>query len=344
MTMNEDIPDPFQLIRREAVPADPSEEDIELARQRLQAAIHREQQKRRRPAGRWLAPSLAIVILLLAVGGVALFRSTPAQAALAEVAEAARQATPLEVPEGSFIYTRSERVDLAIRPGSEFGFDQEFVAYLLASTREVWKQPETEFIRIRTINHTPTFFDPDVEDAYYRLGLYATDHLGEIQTEQLTGVIDPLLEEDWPTEPGALHEALRDYAAQGGDQRPRGVQVFDLATDLLREADPSPELRGAVIDVLARLPVELVERTSQTITLGITYATPITTRDTITLNSDGVLLAETSTLLEGDPDVGIPANTEVLRADYQETRITDDLWLAPTKPHDPGNPGGAIGE
>ena len=325
MTMSDNIPDPFELIRREAAPAEPSEEDVHRARQRLQAAILREQEKGRRPVRRWLVPSLATVLLVVVVGGVALLRSTPAEAALAEVAEAARAATPIDVPEGSFIYTRSERVDLAIRPGVEFGFDQEFVAYLIPSTREVWRQPETEFIQIHTTNHTPTFFDLDVEDAYYQLGLDATDRLGETQTEQLTGVTDPLLEVDWPTEPDALHEALHEHAAQGGDERPEPVQVFDLATDLLREADPAPELRAAVVEVLAQLPVDVIERTSQTVTIGITYATPMPTQDTITLSHEGHLLVETSTLLEGDLELGIPANTMVLSVNYQSTRITNDL-------------------
>lgn len=325
MTMNENIGDPFELIRREAVPVEPSEDDVYRAQERLQAAILAEQEKGKRPARRWLVASLATAFLVVVAGGVALLRPTAAEAALAEVAEAARAATPIDVPDGSFIYTRSERADLAVRPGIEFGVDQEFVAYLLPSTREVWRQPETQFIQIRTTNHTPTFFTPDVEDAYYRLGLDRTDRLGETQTEQLTGVTDPLLNVDWPTEPDDLHEALRGYAAQGGDDRPEDAQIFDVATDLLREADPTPELRAAVLEVLRRLPVNLLERTSQTITIGITYTTPTSTRDTITLSHEGRLLAETSTLLESDPELGIPADTTILKVDYQETRITDDL-------------------
>lgn len=324
MTMNENISDPFELIRREAEPAEPSEEEVYRARQRLQAAILSEQEKGRRPVRRWLIPVFA-ALMLLVIGGVALLRPSPAEAALAEVAQAARGVSPIDVPQGLFVYTRSERVDLAIRPGVEFGLDQEFVAYLLHSTREVWRQPETEFIQIHTTNHTPAFFSPDVEDAYYRLGLDATDRLGETQTEQLTGVIDPLLEVDWPTEPDALHETLRDYAARGGDERPEEVQVFDLATDLLREADPTPELRAAVLEVLGQLPIELVERTSRTITIGITYITPASTRDTITLSPEAQLLAETSTLLEGDHELDISAGTIILKVEYQETHGTDDL-------------------
>lgn len=323
--MTDQIPDPFGLIRREALPVEPSDGDYQRARQRLQAAIRHEEQRRGRQVRGWLIPSLVATALLVVVGAIALFRPTPAEAALAEVAEVAREAAPLEIPSGSFVYTRSERVDLALRPGSEFGLDQEFVAYLLPSTREIWRQPDTEFVQIRTTTHTPIFFDEAIEDTYYRLGLDATDRLGETQTQQLTGVVDPILEVDWPSQPNALYEALRDYAAQGGDQRPISVQIFDLATDLLREADPTPELRAAIVQVLARLPVRLVNQTSQTITIGITYTAPLATRDTITLSTQGQLLAETSSLLAADPELGIPANTVVLKVDYLETRITDDL-------------------
>lgn len=323
--MNNDTPDPFELIRQEARQAEPSEEDLRRARLRLEAAILGEQETPRPPVRRWLVPSVVAVILVIIVGGVAVLRPTPAEAALAEVAEAARQATALDIPPGSFIYTRSERVELAIRPGTEFGLDQQFVAYLLPSSREVWRQPTTEFVQIRTINHTPHFLDPEVEDAYYRLGLDATDRLGETQTEQFTGVADPLIEIDWPLETEALHAALREYAARGGDGRPEPVEVFDLATDLLREADLDPEFRAALVDVLARLPVDIVDRTNQTLTIEIAYTTPVDTRDAITLSSEGMLLAETSTVLAGDAEIGLPADTVVLMVEYLETRITDDL-------------------
>ncbi len=165
------------------------------------------------------------------------------------------------------------------------------------------------------------------------------------------GVVDHRLVGAMPTHPkvgGGRCDLVAvdiDHAARGGDERPISVQVFDLATDLLREADPPPELRAAVVQVLARLPVRLVNQTSQTITIEITYKTPLATRDTITLTLEGELLAETSTFLEANSELGIPANTVVLSVDYQETRITDDLWQSTEAvPADDGNPTGAIGE
>ena len=77
---------------------------------------------------------------------VPLTRTSPAQAALVEIAQAARQATPIEVPPGSYISTTSEQTDLAIRPGGEFGLEQESVAYLLPTTRQIWRQPAQQFV------------------------------------------------------------------------------------------------------------------------------------------------------------------------------------------------------
>ncbi len=79
------------------------------------------------------------------------------------------------------------------------------------------------------------------------------------------------------------------------------------------------------VGALASLPVRLAERSSRTITIETTYTAPLATRNTITLTLEGELVAETSTLLEADPELGIPANRVVLKVDYKEIRITDDL-------------------
>lgn len=321
--MNE-IPDPFELLKNEAVPSEPTDEDGERARRRLEAAIARDQ----KPSGlgrRWPLLASAAALVAAVVLGVSFLHSPPAEAALGEIAEAARTATPLDIPDGSFVYTQSERVDLAIRPGIEFGLDREFVAYLLPSVREVWRSPDTNFIQIRTTTGTPSFFDRQHETAYYAMGLEETDQLGEERTEQFTDAVDPILEFDWPTATNALHQALVDYTVQGGDERPEAVQVFSLATSLLREADPSPQLRAAVLEVIAGLPVELDEQTDQSITIAIVYDAALATRDTITLNSQGWLVAESSTLIEAEPELGIPAGTRVLDVTYRQGRIVEDL-------------------
>ncbi len=79
------------------------------------------------------------------------------------------------------------------------------------------------------------------------------------------------------------------------------------------------------VGALAGLPDRLANQTRQTITIEITYTAPLATRNTITLTLEGELVAETSMLLEADPELGIPVNTVVLSVDYKEIRITDDL-------------------
>ncbi|MEX2252352.1 MAG: hypothetical protein WD895_09855 [Acidimicrobiia bacterium] len=322
--MVNEVPDPFEVLRQTADTSDPSQEDIRRARDRLQAAIAN---ARRRPEhrSRRIVVAIAAAAALIILVGIGLVRPSPAEAALSEIAEAARTATPTEIPEGAFLYTRSERVELAIRPGAEFGSDREYVAFLLPSVREVWRNHEARFIQLRTTNGSPRFFDPDDEAAYYELGLDEVDQVGQARTEQFTNAIDPIQEEEWPTEADTLYAALLDYSSQGGDERPAPARVFALATSLLREADPPPELRVAVLEVLAALPVDLVGKNDGGVTIGLDYEDPFPTRDTITLNEKGDLLGETSTLLDADTDLGLPAGTTVLETMYDVTSIRDDL-------------------
>jgi hypothetical protein len=245
---------------------------------------------------------------------------------LTEIAHAALLADPLSVPQGSFIYIRSERVDLAIRPGAELSLDKEYVAYLQPLSREVWRQPETRFYQIRTTLGPPRFFDPLVEAAYLAAELDRTDRIGETITRQLTDVTDPLIETDWPTNPDTLRQAMEAYAGQGGDERPIEAQLLDLAVDLLRESNPTPELRAAILEVLAQLPLGLEDGGSDdTITVGVTYPGPLLTHDTVTLSPEGQLLAQKTTLLETDSDLRIPSDTLISSSTYQLPRITTNL-------------------
>lgn len=315
--------DPFEPLRREAGESAPSDEDFRRARQRLEQAIADE---RMRPRSRrlWVAAAIAAALIAVLVG-IQLVRISPAEAALGEIAEAARRATPQDIPDGSFIYTTSHRVDLAVRPGVEFGLDQEYVAYLIPSTREIWRSPDSSFVQLRTTAEPPEFFDTDTEDAYYENGVTEVYPTGETKVEQYVDVEDPLLQTEWPTEPTALYQALAEYGAQGGDTRSEAAQVFSLATNLLREANPSPELRAAIIDVFALLPVQVIEETDQGLTIGLTYDDPLTSLFTITLSDTGYLLEETTTLLEPDVELGIPTGTRILDVDYSEPVLVDSL-------------------
>ncbi|HLF44437.1 MAG TPA: hypothetical protein VJA46_13070 [Acidimicrobiia bacterium] len=315
--------DPFEPLRREAGNATPSDEEFRRARKRLEQVLEREQTSAS-PKRRWLPVTVAAA-LVAALVGWQVVRITPAEAALGEIANAARRATPLDVPDGSYIFTTSHRVDLTIRPGADFGLDQENVAYLIPSTREIWRSPDSTFVQIRITADPPEFFDADTKDAYYENQVTEVYPVGETKVEQYADVDDPLLQAEWPTESAALYQALAEYGAQGGDTRPETARVFSLATSLLREANPSPDLRAAIIEIFAKLPVEILEDTDQELTIGLGYPDPTPSLFTITLSNHGYLLAETTTLTEPDPELGTPSGAEVLTVEYTEPTLVESL-------------------
>ncbi|MEX1133966.1 MAG: hypothetical protein WED83_03875 [Acidimicrobiia bacterium] len=215
-------------------------------------------------------------------------------------------------------------MDLGIRPGIEFGLEKEYVAYLLPTVREVWRAPEQRFIQIRTDTDTPEFFDPVIEAAYYANSLDEADHVGQILTEQLTDVVDDLVETVWPTDAEQLKAAMETYLSTG-DTGPTEARMFHLATAILRESNPSPALRAAALEVLAGLDLELVEEDAETFTVALTYSDPNPTRDSITLSRQGELLGEKSVLFEGDPEIGIPPGMTISRVEYLEWGLKPDL-------------------
>jgi hypothetical protein len=243
----------------------------------------------------------------------------PAQAALIEIARAARAASPIDVPSGSFILSESTRFDLAIRPGEELGVSSEFVAYQLPTSRRVWRAPEQRFFMVETIIGEPTFFSSEVEAAYYTAGIDEADKVGETITEQFSDVVDPLMETEWPTETDRLMEEMESFLQS---EAPTPAQMVGLAADLLRETNPNPELRAALLEVLAQLPLDLEEQDDDSVTIGVTEDERLTT---LTLSRTGELQAETITLLEGDPQLGIPFRTVIEDVRHQPTQIVESL-------------------
>lgn len=319
--------DPFDALRRAGGRPTPTPEEEARALARLQAAIGDEQRRlvRRRVRRRWvISVGVATVAVMVAVG--TLVQPRPARAVLMELAQAARVATPLDIPAGSFFYVRSERVDLAGRPGAEFGLDRAEVGFLLPTIREVWRNPAVRFIQIRTTVGTPQFFDQEAEDAYYALGLDQTDRIGETYLQQLTDAADVYVETDWPTDPEQLGQVIEAAVSTSDDQIPIEARLLGFAANLLRETNPSPQLRAAVLEVLADLPLELTDRRRDgSITIAVTYRNPLLTQDSITLSGDGQLLAEATTLHEPNRTLKIPEGTRISTANYQPPTPTDSL-------------------
>lgn len=319
--------DPFDVLREQMQTPEPTPEDVAKARGRLEQAIAAERRRVRHWRDWRVLAGVAAAVALVLVA-VPLATTSRAQAALTEIAQASREATPLEVPTGSFVATTSERTDLAIRPGEDFELDREFVAYLLPTTRQVWRQPEEQFVLIRTTVGTPVFFDPLHEQAYYAAELDKADRIGETVVDQFTDVADPILEAEWPSDPDQLLTAMNEFIGGTADSETQPADLFTLAANLLRETNPPPELRGSILEVLAGLPLDLDKDDDTSIKVSVVDDGR---RLTMELSVHGDLLSESTTLLEADPTLGIPVGTLISEATYHMAQVVDELPIQSEK-------------
>ena len=322
--------DPFGILQRLAGDPRPSAAEEQAALTRLEQAIAAERRPRHRRI-RWMIPAVAAAVLVVVAGLAVVSRPGAAAAALGDISQAARRAGPLDVPSGSFLYRESEAVDLVVRPGSDLGVDREHVVYLLPTRRREWRRPDKRFFQLATTASTPIFFDQATKRAYEAHDGPTLDRVGEVVVERFTDVADPIVETDWPTVPDDLEAAMSATLAEGGDTRPLEVQLFDLAADLLRDAT-DPQLRAAVLQVLATLPVDLVDRRDDgTIVIALDDPGPPAAREMLTIAADGTLLAESTTWLDADPVIGIPANTVISHTTYRPAQIVDQLPELPNR-------------
>lgn len=261
--------------------------------------------------------ALAVLVVVLVV--VPAIRPSPAQAGLTELAQAVELFDIDVLPAGTYAYTKSELTDLAILPGGAFELDDEFIAYLVPSTREIWRDNQGT-VQIRTTNHQPLFFSPFTEQAYYQAGLDQRDEIDLPVTLTAAGATSEIEETPWSNEPDQLRQQMLDHVHQSGSDLPDQIQVFNLASNLLTETGAQPPLRAAILRVLSTLDLELVEQTSTRLTLA---ATSPRSRYTVTLDQTGNLIEATETVIQSDPQTGIPAGTVVHQATYQPvTTIT----------------------
>lgn len=268
----------------------------------------------------WQPVTAAVVaaVLLVVLVVVPSLRPSPAQAGLTELASAVELLDSDVLPPGSYAYTRSEQRSLSILPGSDFGLDVEFVAYLLPSTREIWRDNQGT-VQLRTTNHPPTFFTPETEAAYYQAGLDEFDQLNQPITLTAIGVTSDFDQIAGSTDPEQLHQQMLNHIHQGGSDLPEHIQVFILARQLLTETGASPPFRAAILRVLATLDLELVQQTSDRLQIAVTHQD---IRYAVTLDQAGSLISLSNTQLQPIPELGIPAKTTTRQATYQPTTIS----------------------
>ncbi len=323
--------DPFEHLRRLAGDPAPTPEEERAAFTRLERVIAADgalaTRRRWRIGWRWAVPAAAMAIVAALFVGVAALQPGAAEAALTEIAHAARDATPLDIPTGSFISLEYDATNLGVRPGEEFGLDRASVGYLLPEHVEVWYQPATSFYQRRSIAGEPIFFDDEVRAAWEANGGAERDQVGEVVFGRYTGIENDNATTDWPADADRLREALETQLALGSGERPLHVELFDKAGEILETGVAGPELRAAIAEMLAGLPLDLVERRPDgAITLAVTYEqNGGIQRDAITLGPDGTLIDRTGTDVDGDTELGIPPGTVVSEVTYQPPQIVTDL-------------------
>ncbi len=322
--------DELAFLRRLLAESPPSEEAEVVARRLLRAEIARELERRARNRDwRPLLVAAGVVALVVGVMGVSrLFTPSPAAAALTELARVAEHLPTTELPPGSYAYTRSEQVNLVQLTGIDLpGIEEKQVSFLLPETREVWVGAEGAR-RIRTTVGEPRFFSDEVEAAFGAASLAEDYGVGQTTVEVLDSAESDTDLSSWPTDPQALEAAMRAAGSQRATDVPEPARLLEVAIGLLKETETSPELRAAVLRVLASyLPrPEVVDGEATTmVEISFTYQSEGTgyRRSLWFEAATARLVVERLEVLDPMPSQGIPAGTVVSEAHYQPTVLVD---------------------
>ena len=311
-------------LRRIVGHPEPSPEALQRARHNLQQAMSEPVPSPRQGRGlNWrIAVSAAVAVAITLALILQPSGTSPAAAALLEIARIAEQQDPVTAPDTSFIYIRSESTHLAVTPRADLGeipYDRDLLVYLQPRTREQWIGNEGT-VQIRTTNLAPIFFRPDDEAVYYAAGLDALERIGET----ITNSVDVPLEE-WPTDIDQLDEAIRDRMTAGRGL-PTSVEYLDVALDIHVQSFSNPQLRSIVLSLIAGLDGLTHTEQDGTHTFTIEYTDRgVATTFTFSLDGTGSLLHTRVLNLETDPTFGIPANTAISEVAYEIPIEVDSL-------------------
>lgn len=292
-----------------AMPA-PTAEQVESARRSLSAAIGGNTPREPvRPKLRLGVVAAVVLALVVAFATIAPWGRTPAQALLAELAEATRSITPQELPAGSYVYVANEQLvygDSAAPVDGEFVY----VEFLLPSRVEAWWQDDT--VQLETTVDAPIFFDSEMESFYYANDLDKADFVGQTRTDVFSGVSNQIDPEEWSDNPDDLATQLQESAEQDRADLPLEVRILELADQLLTPHRlASPTLRAAVLEVLATLDLDEMRLDGGRVSASITYDRrgfgTVTTE--YVFDDQGYLIERRTTTLTGDDQGLIPAGT-----------------------------------
>lgn len=310
--------DPLDRIAALGVAVLPRPDEVADARNDLFAAIRQEREAAAtRPRRRFAVPALAgaLVAAVIAIAVVVTVRPPAAVAVLENLAVVAERQPDLELSEGSYVLASSTQTAL-----NEVDLGDSSMAFLLPEIRDVWVAPDGSRIVRRTIEE-PIFFDPADAARFEAAGLTEELGIGEVITDRFGPLDDGLDPSLFPLDPTVLDATLRELVAD--DPRGTGPAIVELAGDLLVETDAEPELRAALIRVLARTESVDVVRTEDVIDVAAVFDVDgRRVQTSLRFDADtSALVLRREVALDGFPDSGIPPGTSIIETRFSAPQI-----------------------
>jgi hypothetical protein len=307
----------------------PSEAQVTAARERLQASFRAEREWRPRYGPHRWRIGIAAGLALSAIGMmVVFFAPRSAEAALAELAQQTRQLKPEELPSGSFVYTRSDRLTIA---GGKAGPepDAPLLVYLLPSSVEAWWSEDTVYRKVTT--EAPVFFDPDQERVYYAAGLDHADGVGQTRTETAGKIANQLDLASWDTDPEILRDQIDERLSESPSGLSHAAQVFQFVLRLLGpEVQAPPLLRAALLEVLNTVSPNVERVSNGNISVSVKYVHPVGDVTEIAIFDQTGYLAER--ILVANvlvPDLGAPSGTVIGRETLSAPVVVSAAGIRP---------------
>ncbi|MEA3503081.1 MAG: hypothetical protein U9R47_09930 [Actinomycetota bacterium] len=274
---------------------------------------------------RWVSATAFVLVVSTLVISVAL-RPTPA-IGLLDVARATEVLPSTEFIGAQVIRTIDEEI-LVIEQIATNGETARRVMYLLPRT-QIRRQAADGSLQIETVPGMPVFFTPDDEE-FFGEAVEQRVQPGVITIETFTepeesGSGIGLLTDDADV---LAQRLAHDIAIYGDSALPDGVETMQWIANIYRSELPTPTERAALLRVLAGVggidaaPVGDFDGAGATLTHS-----GHGTRERFTLHFDGAgwLVFEEVLLLDGIPEVGVPAGVALQRSHYEPPRLAEPV-------------------